>query len=62
MPSMYPMYQRDPSYWVDQDLLSFVRYSYPPNESPSLLEVIRTHKLTPRALWYLQDSHEQLST
>ena len=41
MPSMYPMYQRDPSYWVDQDLLSFVRFSYPPNESPSLLEVIR---------------------
>ncbi|EJF64739.1 hypothetical protein DICSQDRAFT_178338 [Dichomitus squalens LYAD-421 SS1] len=53
---------RDPTYWVDQDLLSFVSLHYPPIEASPLSSVIEKHKLTPQALWYLQDSHEHLST
>ncbi|PIL35645.1 hypothetical protein GSI_02374 [Ganoderma sinense ZZ0214-1] len=51
---------RDPSDWVDKDLLSYVRYNYSPIEAVSLSEVIERDRLTPTALWYLQAEPEQL--
>ncbi|KAM5530876.1 hypothetical protein V8D89_015461 [Ganoderma adspersum] len=51
---------RDPSDWVDKDLLSYVRYNYSPIEAVPLSEVIERDRLTPTALWYLQAEPEQL--
>ncbi|KAI1797190.1 hypothetical protein LXA43DRAFT_401040 [Ganoderma leucocontextum] len=51
---------RDPSDWVDKDLLSYVQYNYSPVEAEPLFTVIERDRLTPRALWYLQTEPEQL--
>ncbi|KAI0749379.1 hypothetical protein C8Q80DRAFT_1269268 [Daedaleopsis nitida] len=52
---------RDPTNWVDRDLLTYVRLSYHPSETHELRELIRTKRLTPRALWYLQTDHDALT-
>ena len=53
--------QKDPSHWVDDDLLSYVHSQYPASDSYPLRELIRTHRLTPPALWYLQSDHDALT-
>ncbi|TFK84077.1 hypothetical protein K466DRAFT_237608 [Polyporus arcularius HHB13444] len=52
---------RDPSNWVDTDLLSYVDSHYTASESLSAVELIRDNRLTPRALWFLQTDHDALS-
>ncbi|RPD61216.1 hypothetical protein L226DRAFT_60070 [Lentinus tigrinus ALCF2SS1-7] len=52
---------RDPSNWLDSDLLSYVNSHYSTSESSLAVELIRDNRLTPRALWYLQTDREELS-
>ncbi|TBU44569.1 hypothetical protein BD309DRAFT_958085 [Dichomitus squalens] len=51
---------RNPSYWVDRDLSSYVHSTYAQIIASQLSSIIDENKLTPQALWYLQDSREQL--
>ncbi|KAI0649196.1 hypothetical protein C8Q79DRAFT_1007747 [Trametes meyenii] len=56
-----PKLPADPSQWTDRDLTKHVRRHYEDPSAAQLVGLVDNFRLTPQALWYLQDERDELS-